>query len=93
MKLKIPKSKLDCVNIPKRMADHAFGHHHSHRHRMVFGVVFMAIGVLIAKLLHFNLLTHILADIVGYGVHGMGAVPFIDFAIAQSNNQQNQNQS
>lgn len=43
----------------------------------------MVVGVAVAKLagdVHF-LLAHYALDIIGYGIHGLGAVPFIERVI------------
>lgn len=66
------------VNVPLLIATHLFGKRHNHKHRIVVGIVLMPCGVLLAKAFHDYLLLNLVADIVGYGLHGLGCVPIID---------------
>lgn len=67
------------INIPKVMATHLFSEHHSNTHRRVCGAVVMLIGVGFVTIMHnFNSVTiHFFSDIVGYGFHGIGLIPYI----------------
>ena len=74
------KSWLDNLNIPRALADHTFGEQHSEYHRLAFGGVIMLIGVTVAKgsaSIHIEAF-HYIGDLLGYLIHGIGAVPFVD---------------
>ena len=67
-------------NVSKSVCDHLIGQEHSTTHRYVTGVVIMAIGVGVTKVAYvvdFGFV-HGLADLVGYGIHGIGAIPFVE---------------
>lgn len=68
------------LHLPKHICNHLIGHDHSKGHRMVAGVVVMGIGVAIAKSggeIHLFMI-HYVADMVGYLVHGIGCLPFVE---------------
>lgn len=67
------------LNIPKNLADHVVGEHHTVLHRRVAGSIVMVIGVGFAKLIGFldHGFIHLVADIIGYGLHAVGLIPFI----------------
>ena len=50
--------------------------------KMGAGVVIMIVGVVVAKN-PFHLVNHIIADLIGYGLHGYGALPFIKILCAR----------
>lgn len=82
-RIKSSKSILDSVNLPKYVCHRLVGEDHPKSHRMIAGALVMAVGVIVAKTMapiHFFQL-HILGDIIGYGIHALGAVPFIDHII------------
>lgn len=68
------------VNLPKVVCDHLVGKSHTVSHRYTTGVIIMSLGVGLTKVVFLfeGGFIHILGDIVGYAVHGLGAVPFID---------------
>jgi hypothetical protein len=71
------------INLPRAICDHAIGGHHSVPHRLVAGSIIMCVGVGTAKaavLFHFFPI-HFGLDLVGYLIHGMGAVPFIELLV------------
>lgn len=72
------KSIFDKINVPERICEHVLGPNHTEFHRRVTGVLVMILGVAIVKmslLINFWPL-HFSADVLGYFVHGFGAVPF-----------------
>lgn len=74
------------INLPLIICNHLFGEKHSHIHRMSAGMVVMTCGVLISKSagdVHY-VIVHLLADGIGYMIHGIGAVPYIEYLIAQA---------
>ena len=77
--MKIPPQ----LNVASLLCHYAFGHGHHWCLKYLAGIAIMIVGVLIAKLggtihaFHF----HYFADVVGYGVHGLGAVPFIEWVV------------
>lgn len=83
---KSKKNALDVVNLPKYVCHHLVGEDHPKSHRMIVGAIVMTTGVVIVKLMspiHF-LQLHIIGDILGYGIHALGSVPFIDHIIENS---------
>ncbi len=82
-----PKVSLDQINLPKKIASHLFGEHHGHRHKMFVGVIVGYVGVLIAHSAHLFplMIIQLFVDLVGYGIHGIGAAPFIEYGIEKIN--------
>lgn len=71
------------VNLPRQTCHVLIGKHHTAQHRMVAGIIIMMVGVGVAKGLPALLpsgLVHFVADLLGYGVHGLGLTPFIEAA-------------
>ena len=69
--------------IIKAVGNHVVGSNHKVSHRMWCGVVFMAVGVAVAKssgLLPYALF-HYSVDMVGYAIHGLGCTPFITYLV------------
>lgn len=72
---------LHCSNIPKHVCGIAFGKNHSHFSRMAVGLVIGVCGVVIAKSVghSHNELQAYAGDAIGYGLHGIGLTPYIDY--------------
>lgn len=67
----------------KWLCNHLVGKHHTLRHRILFGIVFILIGVYVAHCAHhFNNVLAFVVDGVGYLIHGIGAIPFVEATIA-----------
>lgn len=69
------------LNIARPLCEILLGSNHAAAHRMSVGVVFMSAGVFIAKAahgIHFEVLA-MAVDCIGYGVHGLGLTPFIEW--------------
>lgn len=61
------------------LCDHLVGKNHTHGHRMMVGVAVIIVGVFVAKTgAGTPAVVHILTDAIGYGVHGIGLVPFVE---------------
>ena len=71
------------VNIIVPVCDALLGDKHSIRYRMATGVAVMAVGVSIAKVFGHvaNPLLAYSADAIGFGIHAIGMVPFIDHLV------------
>lgn len=69
---------LEAVNLPKMISGHLFGERHTEKHRMYVGVLVIFAGVAISKFPLGGFIVHYLCDAVGYGVHGVGLIPFVD---------------
>jgi hypothetical protein len=67
------------LNLPYQICAHALGRSHSHAHRITVGVIIMAIGVWIAKQFHYDPMLHYICDLSGYGLHGIGLTPIIEW--------------
>lgn len=79
MSVRKPRKRvLEYLNFSKHAANHLIGQHHTIAHRMVFGVVIMVGGVLVSKAILAPLWIHIICDVSGYGLHGIGLIPFIE---------------
>lgn len=74
------KRILNACNVPKKLCKSLLGEKEKPIHRMIIGLLFMAIGVSIAKFCadSGNTFVGFFGDIIGYGIHGTGLVPFID---------------
>ena len=72
-------------NIARPVCRVMLGHEHSHTHRMAVGAVVMACGVAIAKATgrsEYELICYI-GDGIGYGIHGLGLTPYIEFIVGK----------
>lgn len=69
------------LNLPRVVCDHLLGKdNHTPVHRMTVGAIVMVFGVgvsLAGAETHLFVL-HYSGDIVGYALHGLGLVPFIE---------------
>lgn len=76
------------INVSRSIANQLVGEHHTRFHRCLVGAVIMFVGVAIAKSAHdfevmrFGHYLSYLVDLVGYAVHGIGAVPYVEAFIA-----------
>lgn len=71
------------ANLPRELCHMMLGDQHKTSHRMVVGFVVMTAGVLVAKQAHhmpYEALAT-LTDLTGYGVHALGATPFIEWLL------------
>lgn len=83
MKTKVLRT-LRKINITHSICHHLLGKEHTTNHRMAAGAIVMSIGVLVSKV-HFEVLPmlHYFMDGLGYFIHGLGAVPFIEHFICE----------
>ncbi len=67
-------------NVVTPLASLVFGRDHQTAHRLLAGTLVMAIGVIIAKYVGHapNTIVAHLGDGLGYGLHGIGLIPFIE---------------
>lgn len=81
--MQIVKKVITCVNLPRFLCTHLFGHHHSLRHRMGMGAGVMMVGVTVAKVAHTIefLVVALIVDGIGYALHGLGAAPYVEYLI------------
>ena len=77
------KATMKTLNVARHLCDHVVGKKHSHAHRMVAGSIVMACGVLIAKIHVEAMLAGLMVDGLGYLVHGIGAIPFVEAVMAE----------
>ena len=84
------RAVLKNIDLTRLISDHLVGENHKRYHRFVVGVVIMVSGVSFTEFSYTfaSVGFHIVGDVVGYFVHGLGAVPFIEYIInkAQDNN-------
>lgn len=70
------------INLPREICNHLHGPAHAVSHRMWVGFFVMLAGVGFAHIS--AMLPHwagMLFDLCGYGVHALGATPFIEWAL------------
>lgn len=79
----IAQMVLHNANVPRVLCDHMLGEHHTSKHRMLTGSIVMLAGVMIAKLTSHAAyeVLEVGGDLLGYLIHGIGAVPFVDHLI------------
>lgn len=73
------------IDLSRALARHVVGTHHTLGHRMLCGIVIMVFGVGTAKasvLVH-SMPLHMGLDLVGYLIHAIGAIPFIEHLISE----------
>ncbi len=85
MKNKKKITLLPRINLAKKLADHLVGKNHKQGHRYLFGVLIMFVGVSISKYSAETeyFLLHIGGDALGYLIHGIGAIPFVEGFISE----------
>lgn len=68
-------------NIPHLICNHIIGKEHKIQHRITVGTAIMMIGVLISKSGGgiSLIIIHYLFDAIGYGLHGIGLIPWIEY--------------
>lgn len=71
---------LDKVNVVKTVCTHLLGPNHTVSHRMLVGVGIMCSGVFLVEITAGIYIVHYVTNIVGYGIHAIGATPFIEVA-------------
>lgn len=77
------KTTIHAVNLPKHLCKWLLGKDHKVTHRLLVGTAVMVVGVLITKCssLYDNHVFHLVVDVVGYGIHGLGLTPYIEALI------------
>lgn len=74
----VEKPVVSTLQIPFIACTHLFGEKHTAGHRMFTGAVFMVTGVGVSKLFVEIHVLHFFFDLLGYAIHGMGCLPFIE---------------
>lgn len=72
------------ANLPREICHKLIGPQHSTGQRIIVGSVIMCGGVVIAKFgAHFppDAILHYVMDVAGYFIHGLGAVPLIEWLV------------
>ena len=72
-------------NIFVNSSSHLVGNKYPTEHKMKVGSMVMLIGVIFAT----SVPIHIVADLVGYFIHGLGATPFIEYFTIQQKHKKN----
>lgn len=72
------------INVMHPVCKTVFGANHHFAHRAVFGVGIMIGGVVVAKTLGHHPEFHlaVIGDTLGYGLHGVGLIPFVEEILA-----------
>lgn len=59
---------------------HLLGENHTPRHKFLYGTMVMVLGVSLVKVVApamESVFFHIGVDVIGYGLHGVGAIPIM----------------
>ena len=74
------------INLPRELCHFLLGAEHKTSHRMIAGVFVMGCGVGTAKAAVFFTvpLAHISLDMIGYFIHAVGAIPFIEYLMSEN---------
>lgn len=77
-------------NIPnpsKYVCNHLIGKEHTLASRVIIGIIIMFFGVIITKITleSSSLIVHILGDTLGFFLHGLGAIPLIEYFVHLNN--------
>jgi len=83
------KKTLLKIDIPRIICIHLIGEDHTLHHRMGAGIIMMTIGVVISHLTGDIYIIHYIGEIVGFGVHGIGTIPFGEALVAHVGNIRN----
>lgn len=69
---------LNKLNASAYIANHLIGQQHTPKHQKLTGFIIMVIGVAISEsCLNINIhIINSIGHIVGYGIHGIGLIPF-----------------
>ena len=70
-------SFLNRLNVTKHVTDHICNEHYTKLHRRIAGGILVFSGVIISKLGGDYAVLHVVFDAFGYGLHGIGLIPFI----------------
>lgn len=73
-------SNLKKLNFSRNLCNHFIGENHTIAHRVGIGTIIMVFGVGFAKLtlLVPNDFFHFIGDAIGFLIHGIGSVPYIE---------------
>ena len=67
------------INVSRTVCDHLLDEKHTNRHRMGVGGIIIFMGVAVSKIPINITVIHFILDGVGYAIHGIGLVPFIEW--------------
>lgn len=72
-----------CINLPHHVCEHLLGKKHTLKHRLIVGFFVMGSGVMFTKLTGFvdSHVAHVMIDIVGWGIHGLGFTPYLETVV------------
>lgn len=73
---KISLKNIAKVDLTRKISTHLVGEDHNIKHRMSVGGVIILIGVVISEIPATYGVLHIVYDAVGYGIHGIGLLPY-----------------
>lgn len=74
----------------KIVCNHLIGDNHTKTHKLTIGAFIMIIGVTISKSIIFlgeGSFIIIIVDGIGYLIHGIGAVPYVEIVLKLSRNE------
>lgn len=68
------------LDLSKKVYSHLLGENHTPTHRKIAGVIIMFVGIGFIKTIYivpFEMV-HIVGDVIGAFIHGVGTLPFIE---------------
>lgn len=82
--MKLPSAAtLKKVDVTRIVCDHVLSKSHTPMHRRFCGFLVIIGGVLISKIATPYVVLHIMFDAVGYFIHALWAVPFLEWLVQQ----------
>lgn len=87
--MKKVRDQIRQICLARLICNHLLGENHSATHRYTIGIVIMSteVGLTKAAFLVDIGFIHAIADLIGYGIHGVGALPFVEKVLAAVNNE------
>lgn len=66
------------IDVSRHISNHLVGHNHTHVHRKIVGIFIIIIGYTIMKIVLIvdYMFIHILGELIGISIHGIGLIPF-----------------
>lgn len=71
----------EIVNLPKATCEHLLNENHNLMHRIFVGtiIIFFGVGITKVTLMSPSLFAHVFGDALGYLLHGIGSVPYVQW--------------
>lgn len=82
-------NKKESTSFTKKVYSHLLGEEHTPIHRKIAGVCVIIFGVGFVKVMYISTLevVHFAGDAIGYLIHGIGCLPFVEKITGNKNNE------